>query len=195
MQIWEVVLMGIALAMDAVAVGMTNGMAEPRMKKGKMLAVAGAFGLFQFAMPVLGYYGGYAFSETVGKIAPYLSFAILFLLGVKAIVECVGEDRRYAPLVFAQKPLTPAKLLGQAVATSLDALAVGVTLLATEKNLGLPVHAVLCAAVIGVVTAILVLPAVAFGRAAAQKLAGKAEILGGAVLIAIGCKLLLEGVL
>lgn len=196
MEIWEIVLMGVALAMDAVAVGMTDGMAEPHMGKGKMLAIAGAFALFQFAMPVLGYYGGYAFSETVGKVAPYLSFAILFLLGAKSIIECVRETFGHAPRVFViRRKLTAGKLFGQAVATSLDALAVGVTLLAAETDVGLPVHASLCALVIGIVTLILALPAVMLGRAAAQKLAGKTEIAGGAVLIAIGCKLLLEGIL
>ncbi len=196
MQIWEVILIGIALAMDAVAVGMTDGMAEPQMGKGKMFAAAGAFALFQFGMPVFGYYGGYAFSGLIARIAPYLSFAILVLLGGNMILECVREERRHAPLGIAQKSkLTPMKLFGQAVATSLDALAVGVTFLATEQGAGLPAHAAVCALVIGVVTFVLTLPAVVLGRSAAKRLAGRAEIAGGAVLIVIGCKLLLEGVM
>ncbi len=196
MQVFEIVLIGIALAMDAVAVGMTDGMAEPDMKKGKMLAVAGAFGLFQFAMPIVGYFGGYAFSGAVERVAPYLSFLILSGLGVKAIVESVKGDRGHAPLVFCQRArLSPVKLLGQAVATSLDALAVGITLLAAETGAGLPMHAAACALVIGIVTFLLALPAVTLGKRAAKLLEGKAEIVGGAVLVAIGLKLLLEGVL
>ena len=195
MHIWEIVLIGVALAMDAVAVGMTDGMQEPFMKKGKMLMIALAFGFFQFAMPVLGYLGGYAFSDAISRIVPYLSFAILSFLGGKAIVDCVKEDRGHGAPVFAQGcKLTAGKLLGQAIATSLDALAVGITLLAAEKDIGLPAHAAVCATVIGAVTFILVLPAVMLGKKAAEKIAGRAEILGGAVLIAIGLKLLLEGV-
>ena len=87
MTVFEIILLGAALAMDAVAVGMTDGMSEPEMKIGKMSETAGAFGLFQFFMPLLGYCVGGAFAEFIVKIAPALSFLILVFLGGKMILD------------------------------------------------------------------------------------------------------------
>lgn len=198
MEIWEILVIGAALAMDAVAVSLTNGMCEPRMRILKMLAIAGAFALFQFFMPVVGYYCGYAFSSFVEQIAPWLSFALLAFIGGKMIFDSVCEmvKKRKGMLESApKKPLGAGKLLVQAVATSLDALAVGVTLLAVDTTQGLPFHAVLCALVIGAVTFALSLPAVVIGKKAGDAFSDKAELFGGAVLIAIGLKILLEGIL
>ena len=197
MQIWEILLIGVALAMDAVAVGMTNGMTEPKMKWGKLLLIAGTFGVFQFGMPVIGYYFGYAFSALVERIAPWLSFALLVFIGGKMIVDCILELRkkRKGEEITERKPLGAGRLLLQGVATSLDALAVGVTLLAVETTSGLPMSAVWCSVVIGVITFVLVLPAVFIGKKAGDKFADKAEILGGIVLIAIGIKILVEAFL
>ena len=191
MESWDILLIGVALAMDAVAVGMTDGMAEPRMKPRKMFAIAAAFAFFQFIMPVLGYYCGYAFARQIGGIAPYLSFAVLAFLGGKMIFESFSEEKEGVPA----RRTGAWKVLAQAVATSIDALAVGVTLLAAESEGGLPAHVALCSLVIGLVTLCLALPAVCFGRYASKKLGGRAELFGGAVLVLIGIKLLLEGIL
>ncbi len=194
MSIWEIALIGIALAMDACAVGMTDGMAEPRMSAAKALLIAGTFALFQAGMPLLGYYCGAAFSSLVAKIAPYLSFAVLTAIGGKSAVEYFrgrGKRETFSP----RAPLGAGKLLVQAVATSIDALAVGVTLLAAETEGGLPFHVLFCAAVIGAVTFVLSAGSVLVGKKAGDALAGKAELAGGIILIAIGVKLLLEGVL
>ncbi len=194
MEIWEVVLIGVALAMDACAVGMTDGMSEPHMPPAKVLLVAGTFGLFQGLMPLIGYGCGAAFSSLVAKVAPYLSFAILFVLGGKGIVGYLrgrGKKEKFVP----KKPLGGGKLFVQAVATSIDALAVGVTLLAAETARGLPFHVAWCALVIGAVTLLLSAGAVFLGKRAGDALADKAELAGGIVLVAIGVKILLEGVL
>lgn len=200
MTIWEVLLIGAALAMDAVAVSMTNGMTEPRMRPAKAAAVALTFAAFQFAMPVIGYYCGYIFAAVVERIAPWLSFALLAFIGGKMIFDCIIEMREKkkaggAAIPHETKPLGAGKLLAQGVATSLDALAVGVTLLATETQSSLPFHAVACAAVIGAVTFVLSLVAVYLGKKVGNKFADTAGIFGGVVLIAIGLKILLEGVL
>ena len=100
-----------------------------------------------------------------------------------------------AELPHEERPLGAGKLLVQGVATSLDALAVGVTLLATETQSSLPFHAAACAAVIGAVTFILAFAAVYVGKKVGNKFAGSAGIAGGIVLIVIGLKILLEGVL
>ncbi|MGN1077671.1 MAG: manganese efflux pump MntP family protein [Candidatus Gallimonas sp.] len=195
MTVWEIILIGAALAMDAVAVGMTDGMTEPRMPFSKVVAIAGAFALFQFLMPVLGYCFGSVFASVVRKIAPWLSFAILLFLGGKMILDCAKEltERKKFALRGRVKELTAAGLFAQAVATSIDALAVGVTLLAAETTRGLPFSADLCALVIGGVTFALSFAAVLLGRRAGNFFAEKAEILGGAILVLIGVKILLEG--
>lgn len=231
MSIWEILLLGVALSMDAVAVGMTNGMTEPKMRILKVLLIAGTYALFQFLMPVLGYYFGSVFTVFVEKIAPYLSFALLALIGGKMIFDSVREivaARRKAaaaddiaeiavtenadeadatseakaedvsaaaPSEKPKKKLGAGKLFLQAIATSIDALAVGVTLLAAETAKGLPVHAVLCALIIGACTFTLSLAAVMLGKKAGDKFSDKAGILGGIILIAVGLKILIEAFL
>ncbi len=197
MEIWEVLLIGVALAMDAFAASLTDGMVEPNMKGWKVALVAGLFGLFQFGMPVLGYYFGYTLSFLVQKIAPWLSFFLLLLIGVKGMADGIGEMR--AKKRGEEPPprgnIGAGKLLLQAVATSIDALAVGITFLAVETSEGLPMSAVWCSVLIGVVTFTLSVVAVFIGKKAGNRFADKAEIFGGAVLIGIGIKILLEGLL
>ena len=197
MAIWEIALIGVALAMDAFAVGMTDGMTEPKMPLWKMLCVAGAFALFQFLMPVIGYYCGYAFSALVEKIAPWLSFVLLAFIGGKMIFDGVREMRaaKRGEHVQERKKLGAGKLALQAVATSLDALAVGVTLLAAETTKGLPFHVALCALLIGGITLCLSLVAVQIGKKAGDRFSDKAELIGGVILVAIGAKILIEGLL
>ncbi len=197
MSIYEILLIGVALSMDAVAVGMMNGMVEPGMKPWKVAAVAGMYAFFQFLMPVLGYYCGYAFSAFVKKIAPWLSFALLGFIGGKMIFDYFREERqrRGGERIVAQTKLGAGKLLLQAVATSIDALAVGVTLLAAETDAGLPFHVIFCALVIGGVTMLLSGAAILLGKKVGDRFADKAELLGGLILLAIGIKILIEGLI
>lgn len=205
MTVWEIVLIGAALAMDAVAVSMASGMTQPHMGMGRASVIAGTFALFQFAMPLIGYYCGYAFSALVARIAPWLSFALLSLIGGKMIADCVQEMREEArcarlcpmlvPRVVPRRATFAGRLLAQGVATSLDALAVGVTLLAAQMAQGLPFHVAACAAVIGAVTFVLSFAGVQIGKKAGDKFSGAAGLFGGAVLVAIGIKLLAEGLM
>ncbi len=208
MSVWEILLIGIALSMDAFAVGMTNGMVEPKMRFFKMLLVAFAYAAFQFLMPVLGYYCGYAFSALVEKIAPYLAFFLLAVIGGKMIadfiIETVRAKKRRGDEPSGQegekeigtaKPLGLGKLLLQAVATSIDALAVGVTFLAAETAEGLPFPVVFCGLLIGAVTFLLSFLAVALGKKIGDRFASKAGLLGGGILLAIGLKILIESFL
>ncbi len=197
MPVWELILIGIGLSMDAFAVGMTDGMAEPRMKPVKIFLIAGAFALFQFLMPVVGYYFGYLFSDIVEKFAPWISFALLAFIGGKMIFDFVKENvqrRRESGTGTEETPrkLGVLTLLIQAVATSVDAFAVGVTFLAAETAEGLPMHVVLCALVIGGITFSLSAPAVLIGKKAGNKLSDKAELIGGLILVGIGLKILIE---
>lgn len=193
--VFEIVLLGVALAMDAVAVSLTNGMSEPRMKPKKIFETAGAFGLFQFFMPLLGYCVSGVFAKFVTAVAPVLSFAILAFLGGKMIFGCVRELlAKRKPLVKKEKGSETLKLLIEALATSIDALAVGVTLLALETQGALALAPVYSALVIGAVTFALSFAAVLIGKRAGAAIADKAEILGGVVLVFIGLKILLESV-
>ena len=194
MSIFEIILLGVALAMDAVAVGMTSGMTEPKMKTKRVFETAGAFGLFQFFMPLVGYCAGEIFSRYVSAVAPMLSFLILAFLGGKMILGCIKEMRDPAPPFEKKKEGGGLKLLVQALATSIDALAVGITLLALESTGTLALAPLYCAIVIGAVTFALSLFAVYIGKKAGALIADKAEILGGVVLVFIGIKILLESV-
>ena len=203
MAVWEILLIGVALAMDAFAVSLTNGMLEPKMPFWKAALVAGAYALFQFMMPLVGYYCGYAFSSFVAKIAPWLSFVLLGFIGGKMIFDSAREiyqnrhpkEEQTETLEKERPKLTAGKLLVQAVATSLDALAVGVTLLAADTGAGLPMHVALCALVIGAITFALSISAVYIGKKAGDRFSDKAGLLGGIILVAIGLKILLEGIL
>lgn len=215
MEIWEVVLIGVALSMDAVAVGLTDGMSEPHMGWGKTCSIAAVFAVFQFLMPVLGYYAGYAFSSFVEKVAPYVSFALLALIGVKMIVDCALElykKRRAARAASSEDtegdfaPPEPSelsrkgkfgvgKLLLQGIATSIDALAVGVTFFALDTADSLPMSAIWCSVIIGAITFALSFCAVLLGKRAGDRFSDKAEIAGGVILIGVGLKILLEGIL
>ncbi len=197
MAIWEVILIGVALSMDAFAVGMTDGMTEPKMKPWKVFVIAAFFGVFQFLMPVAGYYFGSIFADIVQKIAPWLSFAILAFLGGKMVFDfAIERKKRLAGEEVADEKSTgPIQLFVQAVATSVDALAVGVTFLAAETDGGLPFHVLFCALIIGAITFGLSVSAVFIGKKAGNRFADKAELLGGLILIAIGVKILIEGLI
>ena len=203
----EVLLLGVALSMDACAVGMTNGMTDTKMPLKRVLLIALFFGFFQFLMPLIGYFVtgivANAFLETFEKISAWISFVLLAFLGGKMILDCIlalraakekpQTDETPCP---CHERLTIPKLCAQAIATSIDALAVGVTLqMAAISGKGLLLGAFGSTGVVGVTTFLLTVAAVYLGKAIGNKLADKASFLGGVVLICIGVKLLIEGVL
>ena len=207
----EIVLIGMALAMDACAVAMTDGMTDSKMPLWKVLRIGVFFGFFQFAMPVIGYFItgliADAFLDTFEDISAWISFALLAFLGGKMLFECISEkikEKREKDETAgagtcscsACQPQTGVwKLTVQAIATSIDALAVGVTLqmAAIQQDLALGVWG--ATAVIGVVTLGLAIGAVYIGKLVGNKLADKAGIVGGLVLLGIGLKILIESFL
>lgn len=219
MGVWEVLLLGLALSMDACAVGMTNGMTNPKLKVKGALLIGGLFGFFQFLMPLIGYYItgviANAFLSTFEKISAWVSFALLGVLGGKMIFECVRDwikakrEKAVCQTCFSDSDevktteagmrslenLSFGKLILQAIATSIDALAVGVTLQMSAITQGLVLGAWGSTLTIGVTTFILSTGAVYIGKAIGDKLADKASFFGGLVLVAIGLKILLEGIL
>lgn len=198
MGLFEIIAIGAALSVDAFAAGMADTAIDPRMPVIKAAFIALTFALFQFFMPLLGYYFGSAFSALVEKIAPWLSFTLLALIGGKALFDYAadcGEKNRFLNKNGQKKRVGAAQILLQGVATSLDALAVGVTFLAEDITGGLPVSVFLCGLLIGATTLCFSVIAVELGKAVGVKFRNEAQFLGGAVLVFVGVKILLEGVL
>lgn len=206
MGIFETIVLGIALAMDAVAVSMTNGMTAKKLKKRYACLIALFFGVFQAAMPLIGYFitdmVASNFVEVFQKAAAFIAFILLGFLGGKMIFDAVKSIKNpccgdVCEACFSvDKGFSIGKLFVQAIATSIDALAVGITLRMTammEGGLALGIFG--SVGVIGVVTFALSLAAVYIGKLIGDKLADRAGLFGGIVLCAIGIKLLLEGIL
>lgn len=194
---WEIVMIAIALSMDACSVGMTDGMQQPNMSRKKTILIAAMFGLFQAAMPLIGYWAGSAFRTFVLRIAPWLSFALLTFLGGKMILDLILEKRREAKESAPSTDNTPATLglhtvILQAVATSLDALAIGITLLAASVSGTLVCSVWVCAAIIGCITFVLAAPAIRIGAKIGNRFETGAIIVGALILIAIGIKIVVE---
>ena len=180
------ILLGIGLAMDAFSVSLANGLGEPDMKKSKMTGVAGIFAAFQFAMPMIGWICVATIAQyfkAFEKLIPWIALALLGYIGGKMLYEGIkNKDSE------EEKPAVGiAALLVQGVATSIDALSVGFTI----ADYNLP-EAVLACILIGVVTFFICFAGIAIGKKAGTKLAGKAGILGGVILMAIGLEIFIS---
>lgn len=185
-------ILGVGLAMDACAVSMTNGLNEPKMSFGKASFVAFAYGFFQALMPMIGWTGVTLFEEVITaltKIVPYVSLVVLSFIGTKMLIDGIkAKDGDAQP-----KELTFALLMAQAIATSIDALATGFSLAQIAgTNIG---WALLSCAIIAFVTFAISLAGIYIGKKFGDKLGNKAQILGGAVLIAIGIEIFVSGII
>ena len=183
----SVLLIGISLSMDAFAVTVANAITLRPLRRSDALWSAVYFGGFQFMMPLLGALLAGIVSGHLIRFGPWISFAMLGYVGVKMILDAVkpGEDGDGA------SALSHPRLLALAVATSIDALAVGVSFAFSPPSPGLW----LSCAVIGCTTFLLTLLAVYLGGRFQNLHPRKAGIAGGAVLVLIGVKILLEGIL
>ena len=181
------VMLGAGLAMDAFSVSLANGLNEPKMKKGRLCGIAGIFALFQFAMPIIGWVCVHTVMQcfaACGKLIPWIAFGLLLFIGGKMLVEGIkGGEEDEKPAVGL------AGLLVQGVATSIDALSVGFTIVDYDG-----LSAFVCCLIIAVVTFLLCVGGLILGKKFGTKFAGKATILGGVILIAIGLKIFIEGV-
>jgi putative Mn2+ efflux pump MntP len=184
MDLPTILLIALGLSMDAVAVALASGCSAGRGKVDARhaLLMAFFFGLFQTLMPFAGWMAGLSFKKLITGIDHWLAFILLVAIGGKMI----HEARRDADCRVHGGNLRLPVLLGLAVATSIDALAVGLSFSALAVDIALPVL------LIGLVTFTLSLLAVFVGNRFGAWLAGRAEILGGLILVAIGLKILLE---
>ncbi|MCR5153335.1 MAG: manganese efflux pump MntP family protein [Lachnospiraceae bacterium] len=183
------VLFGVGLAMDAFSVSMANGLNEPHMKKEKMCAIAGTFCGFQIAMPLIGWFLVHTIVEVftkAQKFIPVIALVLLLYIGGKMILEAIKNKD-----ALGEKPaVKKSELFVQGIATSIDALSVGFTI--AEYSW---VQAGIEALIIGFVTFWICIGGLFIGRKFGTKLAGKASVLGGVILIAIGVEIFVSGML
>ncbi len=184
MGIIDVLLLGVALSMDAFAVSVCKGLSFNKVTAKNTVTVGLYFGIFQALMPIIGYFLGNSFAEYIKRYDHIIAFLLLAFLGGKMIYEALKDD------FSANGSLKFTEMLLLSVATSIDALAVGVTFAFVNKDGGLNVY--ISAGIIGVITFALSSVGVLIGKKFGERLQRKAEILGGIILIAIGAKILIE---
>lgn len=180
------ILLGVGLAMDAFSVSLANGLNDPGMNKGRMSLIAGTFAGFQFLMPMLGWICVHSIVkvfEACETYIPWIAFFLLLLIGINMIKDGVygeGEENNV-------KTLSLGILMMQGVATSIDALSVGFTIAGYAAA-----EAFICSLIIAAVTFVICVAGLILGRRFGILLAGRAQIFGGALLIAIGLEILLS---
>jgi len=182
------VLLGIGLAMDAFSVSVANGLAEPQMRKRKMLFIAGTFAVFQFLMPMAGWLCVHTivnYFKVAERFVPYIALALLGYIGGEMIYESIRHQEDATP-----QKVGAGALFVQGIATSIDALSVGFT---TEKYTA--VAALLSAAIIGAVTFGVCWAGILIGKKFGNKFSDKATLLGGLILVGIGLEIFIKGII
>lgn len=189
------VLLGIGLAMDAFSVSIANGILDPNMRKRMMFKIAGVYAVFQLLMPLIGWFlvttleGVFtAFS----KFIPWIALILLLFIGGKMMIEGIKE--RKGKNEDEKKESSPTKLtwralIVQGIATSIDALSVGFTI--SEYNV---LQAFASSLIIGVITLVICLIGLVFGKKIGNKISSVATIIGGAILIFIGIEIFVKGI-
>ena len=180
------ILLGVGLAMDAFSVSLANGLHEPDMRRGRICVIAGVFAFFQFLMPMVGWVCVRTVSQhfaAFSRAVPYIALALLAFIGGQMLLEGLRGGEEEAPAVGA------AALLMQGIATSIDALSVGFTIAGYGALMAL-----VCCLLIAVVTFVICVGGLLLGKTFGTRLAGKASILGGVILILIGLEIFITGV-
>lgn len=186
MSIWEILLIGLGVSADAFAVSMCKGVEMKKFVWKYALLIALFFGGFQMLMPVIGWAAGTLFEKYITQFDHWIAFGLLLLLGGKMIYDgvCDKEERKEGE--NEQLRLGLVTLLVMAIATSIDALAVGVTFAFLKVNI------LLAVSIIGATTFAFSLVGVGIGVKVGDRFKNKSEITGGVILILIGVKILLE---
>ena len=186
MGIVELLILAVGLSMDALAVSICKGLAMKKATLRAGLTCGLWFGGFQALMPLIGYFVGVQFRSIVDAYTHWIAFALLALIGVNMIREALCEKEEEEVCAA----LSVKAMLPMAIATSIDALAVGVSFAMGEAGEGMNIFAAV--AMIGVITCLLSMIGVKMGSIFGAKYEKKAEILGGVILILLGVKILLE---
>lgn len=181
MNVFELLIIAVGLSMDAFAVAVCKGLAMPKLKLRNAVIVGLYFGIFQAAMPLIGYALGVQFKDQINSIDHWIAFALLGLIGLNMIKE--SRENEVCP---ADVSLGFRNMCMLAIATSIDALAVGVTFAFLHTAI------VPAVSMIGVVTFLLSMTGVQIGNLFGAKYKSKAELAGGIILIVMGTKILIE---
>lgn len=174
----ELVIIGISLSMDAVAVSICKGLSIKKINKKSILIISGYFSVFQALMPIVGYILGTTFEKYIVSIDHWVAFLILLIIGIN-MLRNVNNNNLDDSLSFVS-------MLPLAIATSIDALAVGVTLAFLDSNI------FISSLVIGIITFILTFLGVIIGNKFGNKYEKLSQALGGIILIMLSFKILIE---
>ncbi len=181
MSLIELFILAVGLSMDAFAVSVCKGLSLGKIKPKHMCIAGEWFGGFQALMPLIGYFLGSFFADKITKYSHWIAFILLVIIGANMVREAFGEEERL------DANMNPASMFLLAIATSIDALAVGVTFAFLQVNI---IYAVIF---IGCVTFVCSAAGVKIGSVFGEKYKSKAEICGGIILILIGIKILFDG--
>ena len=181
MNLFDLIVTGIALSMDAFAVSIGKGLSVQKVKAKHSLICGAWFGGFQALMPLIGFLLASSFAEYIKQYDHWIAFALLLLIGVNMVREAFSKEENEADASFSVKAM-----LLLAVATSIDALATGVSFAVTDTNIWLAVS------IIGVTTFLFSAAGVKVGSIFGKKYQSEAELLGGIILMLIGVKILIE---
>ena len=185
------ILLGVGLAMDAFSVSLANGLNEPCMRRTRMTSIAGIFSFFQCIMPLIGWLCVHTlaqFFSAFQKFIPWIALVLLCFIGGKMLIEGIRCKEEEQECGCGKIGLWG--LLVQGVATSIDALSVGFTI--SDYNAA---QAIVCGLLIAAVTFVICMGGLIIGKKFGTRLAGKASILGGAILVFIGIEIFLTGIL
>lgn len=183
------ILLGVGLAMDAFSVSLANGLHETEMRTAKMCGVAGIFGIFQGMMPMIGWiciHTVVQYFKSFEKMIPWIALVLLVYIGGKMLWDGLHEKEGEEEI----PAIGLGMLLVQGIATSIDALSVGFTI--ADYNW---VMALVSALIIAAVTFVICMAGLIIGKKFGTKLAGKASVFGGVILIVIGIEIWLTGIL
>lgn len=181
MNIFELLLIAVGLAMDAFAVSVCKGLSLKKIRLAHMLTAGLWFGAFQALMPTLGYFAGSLFSSFIEKYSHWIAFVLLALIGINMIRESGDEEETGASM-------HPQEMLMLAIATSIDAFAVGASFALLQVKLA-P-----AAAVIGVTTFLISAAGIKIGSVFGTRFRSSSQIAGGVILIVIGLRILVQGI-
>lgn len=190
MDIITLLLLSVGLAMDAFAVSICKGLAMPKLKVSHMIIVGAWFGGFQALMPMIGYLLGSRFVQFITSVAPWIAFVLLFIIGGNMIRESFSKEESNATDALGFKTM-----FVMAIATSIDALAVGITFACVPVQIAAAnalINTIIAVLIIGIITFIISAIGVKVGNVFGTRYKNKAEFAGGVILILLGIKIILE---
>lgn len=185
MSFWEIFLLGVGLAMDAFAVSICKGLGMSKVNGKQCLVIGLFFGGFQALMPFLGWFLGSTFAEKIKVIDHWIAFVLLGYIGIKMIADAIKEWKEETKVEEMDAPLDIKEMFLLAIATSIDALAVGITFSFLEVAIAF------ACTVIGVVTFVISCGGVFVGNIFGERYKAKAQIVGGVILVVLGLRILL----